>query len=266
MSLVPFPLKSLHFCAKADIVISIYSGKISNLNVSPSDDSASQTATVTFEKETAARTALLLDNTQLGPNQVQVTSDDSKSLDDLSKDAPAAPGVDTDSKKDASGSPDSVAQEDKPRSRIVAEYLANGYTISDKAIERAIALDKQHGISARFMATLKDFDQRYIQSGERARAADTKFGVTEKATEAWRGMHSYFDRVLDTPTGRQIRTFYETGEKQVLDVHNEARHLADLKSGKKTSDGKLDPEVIRGANEVAQTTEKTAVPGVDKSA
>lgn len=244
----------------------VNSGKISDLKVSPSDDSTTQTATVTFEKETAARTALLLDNTQLGPNQVQVTSDDSKSLDDLSKDTSAAPGVDTDSKKDASGSPDSVAQEDKPRSRIVAEYLANGYTISDKAIERAIALDKQHGISARFMATLKDFDQRYIQSGERARAADNKLGVTEKATEAWRGMHSYFDRVLETPTGRQIRSFYETGEKQVLDVHNEARHLADLKSGKKTSDGKLDPEAVRGANEVAQTTEKTAVPGVDKSA
>ena len=144
--------------------------------------------------------------------------------------------MDSDSKKDASGGPDTVSQEDKPRSRIVAEYLAHGYTISDKAIERAIALDKQHGISARFTAALKDFDQRYIQSGERARAADSRFGVTEKATEAWRGMHSYFDRVLDTPTGRQLRSFYETGEKQVLDVHNEARHLADLKSGKKSTD------------------------------
>ena len=211
------------------------SGKINDLKVTSSDDST-QSATVDFEKETAARTALLLDNTQLGSNQVQVSSADSKSLDDLSADTSSAPGIDSDSKKDASGSPDTVSQEDKPRSRIVAEYLAHGYIISDKAIERAIALDKQHGISARFTAALKDFDQRYLHSGERARAADDRLGVSGKAAEAWRGMNSYFDRVLDTPTGRQLRSFYQTSEKQVLDVHNEARHLADLKSGKKSAD------------------------------
>lgn len=32
---------------------------------------------------------------------------------------------------------------DKPRSAVAAEYLAHGYSISDTAIERAIAADKR---------------------------------------------------------------------------------------------------------------------------
>jgi hypothetical protein len=67
---------------------------------------------VTFEKETAAKTALLLDNTQLGPNQVTVKS--TASLDELA-------GTSKEEHEDHY-----VDQEDKPRSRIVAEYLAHG--------------------------------------------------------------------------------------------------------------------------------------------
>lgn len=92
------------------------SGKISDLRVTPSSDdpNATQSATVTFEKETAAKTARLLDNTQLGPNQVTVTS--AASLGDLA-------GTSRGEEQEAHD----VAQEDKPRSRILAEYLAHGF-------------------------------------------------------------------------------------------------------------------------------------------
>lgn len=43
-------------------------------------------------------------------------------------------------------------------------------------------------------------------------------------------MNSYFEKALDTPTGRRVRDFYIQSEKQVQDIHNEARRLADLKS------------------------------------
>ncbi|OMP85119.1 Protein vip1 [Diplodia seriata] len=48
-----------------------FCGKIQSLSVTPLNE-GTQSATVTFEKETAAKTALLLDNTQLGPAQVKV--------------------------------------------------------------------------------------------------------------------------------------------------------------------------------------------------
>lgn len=193
-----------------------FCGKISSLSVTPTADN-SQSATVTFEKETAAKTAMLLDNTQLGPAQVKVTS--AKSLDELA-------GGKTEEESSKEG--DEVAQEDKPRSRIIAEYLAHGYTISDTAIERAITLDQQHGISAKFINTLKNFDSRF-KATDKAKSVDVKYGVSDKAVAGWRGMYSYFDKAMGTPTGQKLRHFYETGNKQVIDVHNEARHLADLK-------------------------------------
>ncbi|KAF1986954.1 hypothetical protein K402DRAFT_393106 [Aulographum hederae CBS 113979] len=198
-----------------------FCGKISSLSVTPTSDAAdaSKSATVNFEKETAAKTALLLDNTQLGPAQVSVTS--AASLDDLGA-------------KKSTEDDEDIAPEDKPRSRILAEYLAHGYTISDKAIEQAINMDKQHGISTRFTQALQNFDSR-VKATEKAQTVDAKLGVSAKANNAWLGLNSYFEKALGTPTGQRIRTFYESGNKQVMDVHNEARHLADLKTGKSSS-------------------------------
>ena len=190
------------------------------MNADSEDANGSKSAQVTFEKETAAKTALLLDNTQLGAAQVQVTSADSMHPDHAEK---VMAG------EEAAG--DNITQEDKPRSRIVAEYLAHGYVISDKAIERAIALDQQHGVSNRFMTTLTNLDSKYGVS-QKAGQMDQKYGVSERAQQGWLGLSSYFEKAANTPTGQRVREFYNSGTKQVLDVHNEAKHLASLKSGK----------------------------------
>jgi len=200
-----------------------FCGKIQSLSVTPESDDANadQSASVTFEKETAAKTALLLDNTQLGPAQVHVSS--AANLDQASGGKTAGSADEHDK--------DDISQEDKPRSRILAEYLAQGYTVSDKAIERAIALDQQHGVSNRFMSALTTFNDKYQVTGK-AQQVDQKYGVSNRAQQGWLGLTSYFDKAASTPTGSKLRTFYESGSKQVLDVHNEARHLASLKSGK----------------------------------
>jgi len=193
-----------------------FCGKISNLSVT-SDSNDTQSATVTFEKETAAKTALLLDNTTLGPASVHVTSDASST---------------TSTSKDAEHQEDhDVAQEDKPRARILAEYLAHGYVISDSVIEKGLALDKQHGISDKFTTTLLGFNDKYKVT-DKSKAVDDKYALSSKAGAAWGGLSSYFDKTMGTPTGQKLRAFYEQGSRQVLDVHNEARHLANLKAGK----------------------------------
>ncbi|KAI9668795.1 MAG: hypothetical protein M1831_000864 [Alyxoria varia] len=206
-----------------------FCGKISHLSLSK--DGSTQSAKVTFEKPTAAKTAMLLDSTQLGPSVVQVSSP-SSSTSATSDDAKSGAGT---SATDTS-SLDHVEQEDKPRARILAEYLASGYTVSDKAIERAIALDKQHGFSSRFTSALRNFDDKY-KAVEKAQGLDTKYGVTEKAGAGLQGINSYFERALGTPTGQRIRAFYQDGSKQVMDVHTEARRLADLKTGKQEQHG-----------------------------
>lgn len=202
-----------------------FCGKIQSISVKPdtSDAGSSQSATVTFEKETAAKTALLLDNTQLGSSVVHVSG--AQSLDQLASGKTAGSA----DEKDKDGN--DIAQEDKPRARVAAEMLAHGYVISDQAIQRALALDQQHGVSTKFQNALSNFDSKYKVS-ERAQAVDQQYGVSTKGNQAWAGFSSYFEKAANTPTGQKIRAFYEQGQKQVLDVHNEAKHLASIKQGK----------------------------------
>lgn len=213
-----------------------FCGKITSLSITPTSAAADapKSATVTFEKETAAKTALLLDNTQLGKSQVHVSS--ASTIDEIATKAGAAVSS-------AAGTQDEhLAQEDKPRSRIVAEYLAHGYTLSDNVIQKAISLDNKHGFSTRFTTALQSFDTKY-QATDKAKAADAKYKVSDKAMNAWAGLSSYFEKALGTPTGQKIRDFYVQSDKQVRDVHNEARRLADLKTGKAN-----EPEQIPGTD------------------
>lgn len=207
-----------------------FCGKIVSLSVTPTsgDSEAPKSATVAFEKETAAKTALLLDNTQLGPSSVHVEA--AHTLDDIAgpKASSAAEARDENGHE--------IEQEDKPRSRIIAEYLAHGYTVSDQAIQKAIALDQKHGFSNRFTSTLASFDKKY-HTTDRARGIDESYKLSNKAASGWRSINSYFEKALDTPTGQKVRDFYASTNKQARDIHNEARRLADLKSRKYTGPG-----------------------------
>merc|ERR1711964_611377 len=104
-----------------------FCGKISSIEVTKSGES--QNATVTFEKETAAKTALLLDSTQLGATQVQVSSATGSNDDDGSH-------FTQNTERDS----DEITQEEKPRARIAAEYIAHGSVLGDQAIQKAIDL------------------------------------------------------------------------------------------------------------------------------
>jgi RNA recognition motif-containing protein len=89
-----------------------FCGKIQDISVK-STGSDTQSASVTFEKAAAAKTALLLDSTQLGPNSVHVKSAGSDSTEKAAA--------------EDNHEGDDISQEQKPRARIVAEYLAHGY-------------------------------------------------------------------------------------------------------------------------------------------
>ncbi|KMU79413.1 hypothetical protein CISG_07844 [Coccidioides immitis RMSCC 3703] len=70
---------------------------------------------------------------------------------------------------------------------------------------------------------------------DKAKGIDESYKISEKAERGWRGFSSYFEKALDTPTGRKIRDFYLNSDKQVRDIHSEARRLADLKREKSPS-------------------------------
>ncbi|KAF7591783.1 hypothetical protein BBP40_001109 [Aspergillus hancockii] len=207
-----------------------FCGKITSISVTPvsGEEGAAKSATVTFEKEAAAKTALLLDQTQLGSSAVHV--EPAQTLDDIAGSHAAHAGEAKDENNHE------IEQEDKPKSRIVAEYLAHGYVLSDNAIQKAISLDQKHGFSNRFTTALSNFDQKY-HATDRAKGIDESYKISDKAATGWRGFHSYFEKALGTPSGQKLRDFYIQTDKQVRDIHNEARRLADLKGGKTTQEG-----------------------------
>ncbi|KAI1303960.1 hypothetical protein F5Y03DRAFT_179344 [Xylaria venustula] len=192
-----------------------FCGKITDLQVSKADD-GTQDATVTFEKETAAKTAQLLNNTELDSSQIVVTAADGQADDG----APHTTSDDRDT--------DHISQEEKPRSRILAEYLAHGYVVGDVAIERAIELDQKHGVSTRFMNTLTQLDQKF-HATDRAKAADQSYGITNRANTLFGGLASYFEKASNTPTGKRLVKFYTDGQRQAKDIHAEAQRLKELK-------------------------------------
>ncbi|KAI4862751.1 hypothetical protein F4820DRAFT_429509 [Hypoxylon rubiginosum] len=234
-----------------------FCGKITEIKVTPGEGNTKD-ASVTFEKETAAKTAQLLNNTQLKGTQISVTPADGK-IDDGT---PHTTNADRDT--------DEITQEEKPRSRILAEYLAHGYVVGDATLQRAIELDHQHGVTNRFMNTLMNLDQKYHAS-ERAKATDQTYGISNRANTIFSGLTSYFEKATSSPTGKKLVKFYTDGQRQVQDIHAEARRLADLKkeehggsaykaSGLERVFGKEKAAQGTTAGDASATTDTSSVP------
>lgn len=87
-------------------------------------------------------------------------------------------------------------------------------------------------MSTRFTAALAKFDEKY-HATDKAKGLDSTYGITEKAqpvvTSAWATINSFYEKAMGTPTGQKLAGFYTIGDKQVRDIHTEARRLADLK-------------------------------------
>ncbi|TFK93298.1 hypothetical protein K466DRAFT_511925 [Polyporus arcularius HHB13444] len=192
-----------------------FCGKISKVEF----NKETHTATIHFEKASAAKTALMLNGGTLDGAHLTITSDQ----------IPEG--------KDEGHHDEHFDQSDKPRAGIAAEYLAKGYTLSDQILQRAIELDKQHGISNKFLSYIQSLDTKIGEKAlgpektisgkvqetlatatQQAKAVDEQRGITKTASD-------YYLRALTSPFGQKVKAFYTTTSKQVLDIHEEARRI-----------------------------------------
>ncbi|OBZ71359.1 Protein vip1 [Grifola frondosa] len=195
-----------------------FCGKIESIDFS----SDKHTATINFEKPSAAKTALMLNGGTLDGAHLIITSDT------------VHPDHDEGQAKDVP-----YEQSDKPRAGIAAEYLARGYTLSDQILERAIDIDQKHGISSRFLSYIQNLDstigakalgpektisgkvqETLASATQQARAVDEQKGISKQAGD-------YYSRALASPFGQKVFSFYTTTSKQIHDIHEEARRIAD---------------------------------------
>lgn len=199
-----------------------FCGRIQDISVEKGANH--QTAHITFERASAAKTALLLQDAVLGLDKISITSDDSAGEHD-----------DRDLAKHEDGS--DAPQEQKPRTAIVAEYLSHGYVLGDGAISRSMEFDRAHGISATFKSILdtaqrkaQDVDAR-LKVTDKVQDVDAKYAISQTATAQASSLYSSFQRYLDSSTGNKIRSFYSDLVGSAVDVHTEARRLANIRQG-----------------------------------
>jgi len=195
-----------------------FCGKIESI------DFKGTTATIHFEKSSAAKTALMLNGGTLDSAALTVTSE-TEHEDDHSGDASHP-----------------IEQSDKPRAGIAAEYLAKGYTLSDTILTRAIEIDNKQGISKRFLSYLQTVDttvgsktlgpdktvsgkvvETVNAATQQVRSVDEQKGYSKTAGDFFA---TYYTKALSTPIGARVREFYTGTTKQVLDIHEEASRIA----------------------------------------
>jgi len=184
----------------------------------------SKSAVIHFEKPSAAKTALMLNESLLDGSHLTVHSDTVHPDEDLgTSPVPGAP----------------LEQSDKPRAGIAAEYLAKGYKLSDHVLQRAIQLDAEKGISQRFLNYFQSLDSSIgakalgpdqtisgkvtstIQTAtQHAKTVDEQKGYSKVAGD-------YYAQALGSPLGQRVRAFYTSTSKEIFHIHEEARRIAD---------------------------------------
>ncbi|THH14008.1 hypothetical protein EW146_g6268 [Bondarzewia mesenterica] len=197
-----------------------FCGKIESIEYN--EKATPKTATIHFEKPSAAKTALMLNGGTLDGAHLVVTSEVAHADEEETPHVEGAP----------------IEQSDKPRAGIAAEYLARGYVLSDHILHRAIQMDNERGISKRFLSYFHSLDSSLgnkalgpdqtisgkvastlQQATQQARTIDEQKGISKIASD-------YYTRALSSPFGQRVRDFYTTTSKQVLDIHEEARRIA----------------------------------------
>lgn len=197
----------------------LFCGKIKEFELKvDEEDEKHQTALIQFERESAAKTAALLSNALI---------DDSHIIATPYFDIPT-----TESNEKSIDSPDhNETQEAKPKSRIAAEILANGYMLQDHVVAKGLEYDNKYNVSSRltgFLSTLqnnvKQFDEKY-RIWDKAVNIDQKYKIQEKVQTAAQTAQEKAQAALQTPTGQKVHDFASQTLAQIAAVHYEAKKI-----------------------------------------
>lgn len=186
----------------------LFCGKIKDFELQKDEHSGKQTALVWFEREPAAKTATLLTNALIDDSHITVEP--------YFKDA-------IPSGEDATD--EGHGQESKPKTRIIAEYLAAGYQLQDHVIAKGLEYDEKYNLSdkvktylAQIQETVKQLDDKYkvtetvtIKAGE----IDSKYQVQDKVKQ-----------VQQHPVAQKVHDIAASTYAQVLAVHEQAKLIA----------------------------------------
>ncbi|KAI9349378.1 hypothetical protein BD770DRAFT_474959 [Pilaira anomala] len=196
----------------------LFCGKIKEFELKvDEEDEKHQIALIHFERESAAKTAALLSNALI---------DDSHIIASPYFDIPS-----TETTEKSVEHNEHDTQETKPKSRIAAEILANGYMLQDHVVAKGLEYDHKYNVSSRltgFLTSLqsnvKQFDEKY-RIWDKAVNIDQKYKIGEKVQTAAQTAQTKAAEVLQTPTGQKVHDFANQTLAQIAAVHYEAKKI-----------------------------------------
>ncbi|KAI3403556.2 hypothetical protein KGF56_003601 [Candida oxycetoniae] len=214
-----------------------FCGKINDLIELENNGKNTKSFQIVFASPKAVTTALLLNDAELENSFIKV-EESSTTEGELSKPtdtSSSGTATATDDKKTTGDKTyDDVDQEDKPKFAILAQLLADGYVLSDAIIERGTEFDKKNGISERFNKFIKDLDEKYVHSQDPNSRVNQQYNRAQDALHK-SSLWQYFSDAAKTPLGTKIHQFYLRLSNDVMDVHGEAKRLAQIKREKETT-------------------------------
>ncbi|KAG1457074.1 hypothetical protein G6F56_006691 [Rhizopus delemar] len=121
----------------------LFCGKITEFELKrDEEDEKHQIALIHFERESAAKTAVLLSNALVDDSHITASP-----YFDI-------PSSENERSVDANNAEQNEAQEAKPKSRIAAEILANGYMLQDHVVAKGVEYDNKYNLTSRFTGFL----------------------------------------------------------------------------------------------------------------
>lgn len=258
-----------------------FCGQIQSVEPLGADGAGFSSYRVSFTLEKALATALLLNEAELDHAEISVTEDALPPYSAAAKNSAVAEKEYSDHKVQSDtvtgdAQYDDVPQEDKPKLAIFAQILASGYHLSDKVIAEAVAIDQRNGISNRFKNFLTDLDSKYFhtddpqsssaQGLEKAQKQLNSLSARFQSRKYQDTLQGYFERATASPCGAKVHHFYKQVAKEVVDVHEEAKRLYQMRleserAGNRAEEGQAVLESGQAVVESGQAaqSEKTAL-------
>lgn len=129
-----------------------------------------------------------------------------------------------------------VQQESKPKARIAAEILANGYILQDQVVAKGLEYDSKYNVTTRLSgyfsaltSNVKQIDEKY-RIWDKALEIDNKFKIHEKVQTAAQTAQSKATAALQSPTGQKVHDFANQTIAQIAAVHYEAKKIQNEKA------------------------------------
>lgn len=228
-----------------------FCGKIKSINLLDKDDKF-QKYQITFESPKALSTAVLLNDAELDGvpiiveeepkgivEQPQALHEDPPSYEATEKSAIEDHKIQSNATLTGDDNYDDITQEEKPKSAILAQLLSQGYNLSDQLIEKSIKFDNEKGYTTKFKSFLNNLDSKYLHLQEPESSASKNLNsISNKfnsLASSFQGskyqqkLSHYYEKASSHPYGVKVHDFYKNLHKDVIDVHNEAKRLNELK-------------------------------------